>query len=137
MKVTIKNLDLLDKESKERILKSILDSRHINLGWIKWMLGFLRIEGRTRCYAAFQDPYYYNRKHNIMNQDARISWNMSEEQNAERRSAVTEILEQSTLEFWVHQMLKEVTIENAARIIAPYMNNRLEVEIIMEGLRTN
>lgn len=136
MKIIIKNLDLLARDKQIGILKSMLENRNINLGWIKQMMAVRRIPGRSRHYLAFQDPYYFNCKH-FDTQAMDNTWTLTTEQRTARAIAAEQILDHSDLKWWVDMFMKEVNVEELARTIGWYMNNRLEIEITLSGLQTN
>lgn len=135
MRINIKNLDLLAKDKQICIMRAMLENRNINLGWIREMLAIRRIPGRSRHYLAFQEPYYFNSKHfDVQTMDN--TWTLTTEQQTARTTAAEQILDHSDLKWWVGMFLKEVNIEEVARTLGPHMNNRLELEIILEGLQT-
>lgn len=135
MRINIKNLDLLAKDKQIRIMRDMLKNRNINLEWIKQMLAVRRIPGRSRHYLAFQEPYYFNSKH-FDTQEMDNTWTLTTEQRTARWIAAEQILEHSDLKWWVGMFMKEVSVEEVGRTLAPHMNNRLELEIILEGLKT-
>lgn len=135
MRIIIKNLDLLTRDKQIGILRAILENRYINLGWIKQMLSVRQIPGRSRHYLAFQEPYYFNSKHfNVQTMDN--TWSLTTEQQTARTTAAEQILDHSDLKWWVGMFMKEVSIEELARTIGYWMNNRLEIEITLSGLQT-
>jgi len=134
MRINIKNLNLLVKDKQIHIMRAMLENRNINLGWIREMLAVCRIPGRSRHYLAFQDPYYFNSKYFDIQEMDNI-WTLTTEQRTARWIAAEQILDHSDLKWWINMFIKEVNIEEVARTLGPHMNNRLEFEIILEGLQ--
>ena len=139
MKIEIHNLNNLSKDKPKLILLRMLSVRYVNLTWVKDALADANIKGRSRHYKAFMDPVYFNRDlpdNRFLNLAER--WSMTPEQQEARLKAVSEILDQTSLDWWIQRIAYHVTLTQLAQIVAPYLEpQQLNVSITLEGINAN